>query len=317
MAKNKELNFTLPSVDDLFEPVQGKDVLDIKKIIPIKIKDITDFPEHPFKVIDDDKMQEMVKSIKENGVMLPVIVRPKKDGGYEMISGHRRKKACQLAKLEEIPCIIKDLTDEEATILMVDTNIQQREEILPSEKAFAYKMKLDALKHQGKRTDLNKEKTTSDQLGRKLEITGKIGKENGDSQTQVKRYIRLTALIPELLELVDNKSMALSPAVELSYLTDEEQYIVLDCIESNVSFPSHAQTIHLKRLSQEGSLTAEKIEDIMGEEKPNQVPKYKLNQDRFINVLPKNVTTEKEVEDFLYNCVVEHNKRIKMKQLSR
>ena len=163
MAKNKELNFTLPSVDDLFEPVQGKDVLDIKKIIPIKIKDITDFPEHPFKVIDDDKMQEMVKSIKENGVMLPVIVRPKKDGGYEMISGHRRKKACQLANLEEIPCIIKDLTDEEATILMVDTNIQQREEILPSEKAFAYKMKLDAMNKQGKRTDL-----TFSQLGKKL-----------------------------------------------------------------------------------------------------------------------------------------------------
>ena len=312
MAKNKELNFTLPSVDDLFEPVQGKDVLDIKKIIPIKIKDITDFPEHPFKVIDDDKMQEMVKSIKENGVMLPVIVRPKKDGGYEMISGHRRKKACQLANLEEIPCIIKDLTDEEATILMVDTNIQQREEILPSEKAFAYKMKLDAMNKQGKRTDL-----TFSQLGKKLNSYEELAKNSGESRNQIHRYIRLTALIPELLELVDNKSMALSPAVELSYLTDEEQYIVLDCIESNVSFPSHAQTIHLKRLSQEGSLTAEKIEDIMGEEKPNQVPKYKLNQDRFISVLPKNVTTEKEVEDFLYNCAVEHNKRIKMKQLSR
>ena len=312
MAKNKELNFTLPSVDDLFEPVQGKDVLDIKKIIPVKIKDITDFPEHPFKVIDDDKMQEMVKSIKENGVMLPVIVRPKKDGGYEMISGHRRKKACQLANLEEIPCIIKDLTDEEATILMVDTNIQQREEILPSEKAFAYKMKLDAMNKQGKRTDL-----TFSQVGKKLNSYEELAENSGESRNQIHRYIRLTALIPELLELVDNKSMALSPAVELSYLTDEEQYIVLDCIESNVSFPSHAQTIHLKRLSQEGNLTAEKIEDIMGEEKPNQVPKYKLNQDRFISVLPKNVTTEKEVEDFLYNCAVEHNKRIKMKQLSR
>lgn len=312
MSKNSELKFNLPSVDDLFEPVQGKDVLDIKKIIPIPIKDITDFPEHPFKVIDDDRMQDMVKSVKENGIMLPAIVRPKENGGYEMISGHRRKRACQLAKLEEIPCIIKDLTDEEATILMVDTNIQQREEILPSEKAYAYKMKIDALKHQGKRTDL-----TSSQVGTKLRTDEKVAQEFGESRNQIQRYVRLTALVPELLELVDNKTMALSPAVELSYLTEEEQYVVLDCIECNVSSPSHAQAIHLKKLSQEGKLTAEKIEDILGEEKANQIPKYKINQDRFIDVLPKNITTEKEVEDFLYDCVVEHNKRQKMKQLSR
>lgn len=312
MAKNNELNFNLPSVDDLFEPVQGKDMMDIKKIIPISIKDISDFPEHPFKVKDDEKMQDMVQSIKDNGVMLPAIVRPKKDGGYEMISGHRRKRACEIADIKEIPCIIKNLTDEEATILMVDTNIQQREELLPSEKAFAYKMKLEAMNKQGKRTDL-----TFSQDGKKLNSYEELADKTGESRNQIHRYIRLTELIPELLDLVDEKKMALSPAVELSYLNDEYQYVVLDCIERNDASPSHAQAIHLKKLFQEGSLNTEKIEDIMDEEKPNQIPKYKLNQDRFIDVLPKNVRTEKQVEDFLYDCAVEHNKRQKMREMSR
>lgn len=320
MAKNNELDFNLPSVDDLFEPAQGKDLGELKKFIPIKIKDISDFPNHPFRVVDDEKMNDMVKSVQERGIMFPAIVRPKADGCYEMISGHRRKRACELAQIDEIPCIIRNLTDEEATIFMVDTNIQQREEILPSEKAFAYKMKLEALNHQGSRTDL-----TSTQPVSKLRTNEKIGEEVGESREQIRRYVRLTELIPELLELVDNQvlnqkdmlKMAFLPAVELSYLTDEEQYVVLNCIECNDATPSHAQSIVLKKLSQEGNLTVEKIEQVLGEEKPNQIPKYKLNQDRFADVLPKNVRTEKEVEDFLYNCAVEHNKRIKMREMSR
>ena len=320
MAKNNELDFNLPSVDDLFEPAQGKDLGELKKIIPIKIKDISDFPNHPFRVVDDEKMNDMVKSVQERGIMFPAIVRPKADGGYEMISGHRRKRACELAQIDEIPCIIRNLTDEEATIFMVDTNIQQREEILPSEKAFAYKMKLEAMSKQGIRTDL-----TFSQLGKKLNSYEELAEQNGESRNQIHRYIRLTELIPELLELVDNQvlnqkdmlKMAFLPAVELSYLTDEEQYVVLNCIECNDATPSHAQSIVLKKLSQEGNLTVEKIEQVLGEEKPNQIPKYKLNQDRFADVLPKNVKTEKEVEDFLYNCAVEHNKRIKMREMSR
>ena len=323
MAKNNELDFNLPSVDDLFEPAQGKDLGELKKIIPIKIKDISDFPNHPFRVVDDEKMNDMVKSVQERGIMFPAIVRPKADGCYEMISGHRRKRACELAQIDEIPCIIRNLTDEEATIFMVDTNIQQREEILPSEKAFAYKMKLEALNHQGSRTDL-----TSVQGEQKLENRNSrdlLAEDSNESGATIRRYIRLTELIPELLELVDNQvlnqkdmlKMAFLPAVELSYLTDEEQYVVLNCIECNDATPSHAQSIVLKKLSQEGNLTVEKIEQVLGEEKPNQIPKYKLNQDRFADVLPKNVRTEKEVEDFLYNCAVEHNKRIKMREMSR
>ena len=312
MATNKNLEFNLPSVDDIFEPVKGKDILDIEKIIPISIKDISNFPNHPFKVVDDERMQDMVASIKERGVMLPVIVRPKENGGYEMISGHRRKRACELANIEEIPCIIKNLTDEEATILMVDTNIQQREEILPSEKAFAYKMKLEAMNHQGERTDL-----TSTQVVSKLRTNEKLGEEVGESREQIRRYIRLTELIKEILDMVDEKRIAFSPAVEISYLTKDEQYVLLDCMECYAATPSQAQAIHLKKLSQEGSLTAEKIEDIMGEEKPNQKPKYKINYERFEKILPRNVVTEKEVEDFLYSCVEEHNKRQRMKELSR
>ena len=270
MAKNNELDFNLPSVDDLFEPAQGKDLGELKKIIPIKIKDISDFPNHPFRVVDDEKMNDMVKSVQERGIMFPAIVRPKADGCYEMISGHRRKRACELAQIDEIPCIIRNLTDEEATIFMVDTNIQQREEILPSEKAFAYKMKLEALNHQGSRTDL-----TSTQRVSKLRTNEKIGEEVGESREQIRRYVRLTELIPELLELVDNQvlnqkdmlKMAFLPAVELSYLTDEEQYVVLNCIECNDATPSHAQSIVLKKLSQEGNLTVEKIEQVLGEEK--------------------------------------------------
>lgn len=308
MAKNEIQKFNLPSVDDLFEPVKGKDMLNIDKAIPIDISEISNFPNHPYKVKDDENMKRLVDSVKNIGVRTPAIVRPKKDGGYELVSGHRRKRALELAGIKEMPCIIKNLTDDEAIIEMVDTNIQ-REEILPSEKAFAYKMKLEALSHQGKET--------SRQVGEKLLSVDIVGKDNGESGRQVQRYIRLTELIPELLNMVDEKKIAFNPAVELSYLQKDEQYVLLDCIECNEATPSLGQAIHLKKLSQENKLTAEKIEDIMGEEKANQKPKYKINYDRFEKVLPKNIATEKEVEDFLFTCVEEHNKRLKTREMSR
>ena len=274
----------------------------------IPLDRISNFPNHPFKVEKNAELQEMVESIASGGVRQPVIVRQKEDGNYEMISGHRRKLASQLAGLKEIPAIVRELTIDEATILMVDSNIQ-REKILPSEKAFAYKMKLEAQKHQGKRTDLY-DSLTSDQLGGKLNETAyKIAKENGDSITQVRRYIRLTELKKELLDLVDTGKIAFSPAVELSYLKEDEQYVLLDCINQYDSTPSQAQAIHLKKLSQEGTLTADKISEIMEEEKANQKPKYQIHYDRFKEYIPHDIATPSEMEDFLFECVKEHHTR--------
>lgn len=235
----------------------------------------------------------MRQSVEENGILHPILVRPKSDGRYELISGHRRKRASQLANKETIPCIVRDLTDDEATIIMVDSNMQ-REEILPSEKAFAYKMKMEALSHQGKQT--------SRQVVDKLKTADEIGGENGDSGRTVQRFIRLTELIPELLELVDNKQIALSPAVELSFLNDEQQYAILDCIECNVATPSHAQAIKLKKMSQEGTLTEDDIDDILSQEKPNQIPKMKFNESRIRSVLPNNIE-DKKIEDFVVKAI--------------
>ena len=292
--------------------LHGKDILNIEKAIPIPVEKLFDFPNHPFKVNDDKEMENMVETVKQGGIIMPLIVRQRADGNYEIISGHRRKLAGQLANLKELPCIIRNLSDDEAVIEMVDSNLQ-RERILPSEKAFAYKMKLEAQKHQGQRTDLEE---TSDQVGRKLETTGKIGKENGDSQTQVKRYIRLTELIPELLELVDKEKdgIAFSPAVELSYLKEDEQYVLLNFIEFNDATPSMAQAKYLKKLSQEGRLTTEKIEEIMGEQKPNQVEKIKIKADRIQKLLPKEIVTEQQTEEFIIKCIKEHNQREERKR---
>ena len=292
--------------------LHGKDILNIEKAIPIPIEKLFDFPNHPFKVNNDKEMENMVETVKQGGIIMPLIVRQRADGNYEIISGHRRKLAGQLANLKELPCIIRNLSDDEAVIEMVDSNLQ-RERILPSEKAFAYKMKLEAQKHQGQRTDLEE---TSDQVGRKLETTGKIGKENGDSQTQVKRYIRLTELIPELLELVDKEKdgIAFSPAVELSYLKEDEQYVLLNFIEFNDATPSIAQAKYLKKLSQEGRLTTEKIEEIMGEQKPNQVEKIKIKADRIQKLLPKEIVTEQQTEEFIIKCIKEHNQREERKR---
>ena len=302
MAKNIS-KMPLPKLDDLFTTEEERFNDKLEKVIDIKISDIDDFPDHPFKVIENEEMYNMRDSIKENGVLVPALVRQKTDGRYEMVSGHRRKFASLLANKDTLPCIVRDLTDDEAIIIMVDSNVQ-REEILPSEKAFAYKMKLEALNHQGKRTDL-----TSSQVGTKLRTDEKIGVEYGDSRNTVQRFIRLTELIPELLDLVDEKQIALSPAVELSFLKDEEQYAVLDCIECNVATPSHAQAIRLKKMSQEGTLTTDEIEDILSEEKPNQIPKIKFNADRIRNVLPKNVE-EKKIEDFVVKAIEFYGKHL-------
>ena len=249
-------------------------------------------------------MDNMVESIKRIGVKEPILVRPKPDGGYEMIAGHRRNYATKKAGLNGIPAIVREMTDEEATIIMVDSNIQ-REKVLPSEKAFAYKMKMDALRQQGKRNDLT------------LSQDEEIAKNSDDSARQIQRYIRLTKLIKELLDMVDTGKIAFNPAVELSYLNQEEQYALYDCIVRYQATPSQAQAIFLKKLSQENKLSASKIEEVMQEEKPNQKPKYEINYNRFEKYLPRNVVTKKEVEDFLFKCVEEHYRRIKQREMSR
>ena len=253
----------------------------------------------------------MAESIKEKGVLSPALVRQKDDGRYEMISGHRRKKASELANKDTIPCIVRDLTDDEATIIMVDSNMQ-REKVLPSEKAFAYKMKLDALSHQGKRTDL-----TSDQVGPKLSRSNEMLSNNvGESVSNIKRYIRLTYLIPELLDYVDNSiikdkdklSIALSPAVEISYLSKEEQQSLLDYIDFNQITPSQSQAISLKEMSQNKTFTVEKMEVLLNEEKPNQTPTLRVSMNKLRNVLPKELKNDREREDYVVKAVEFYDK---------
>ena len=254
-------------------------------VVMIPIKEISNFPNHPFKVREDEKMLETVASIKKHGVVFPAIVRKKENGGYEMISGHRRKKACQIAEITEMPCIVRELTDEEATILMVDTNVQ-REEILPSEKAFAFKMKLEAIKKQGKRIDL-----TSTPVEKKLSIDI-IAEEFGIGREQVRRFIRLTELKKELLQMVDEKKIALRPAVEISYLKEEEQCLLLDSIQLNECTPSESQSKYMRELSQKGKLTADKIEEILGMEKPNQKEQIKFKVESVKSYFPKGYSVQ-------------------------
>lgn len=308
--KDKRMELPKMSLDDLFT-IQGE--RDAKEtIVAIPINEIDDFPNHPYKVKDDDKMLEMSENIKRYGVTQPVIVRQKDNGRFEMISGHRRKRASVLAGKENINAIVKKLTDEEAVILMVDSNENQREEILPSEKAFAYKMKYEALKKQGQRTDL-----TSDPMEQKLnsKTTREIvAEKTGESASNIQRYIRLTFLIPEILDMVDEKKIAFRPAVEISYLSEDNQYVLLDIMQFSDITPSLAQAIHLKKLEQEGNLDTDKIEELMSQEKPNQVEKLKFNAERFEAVFPKNIQSNQEKEDFLFMCVQEHNQREKAKK---
>ena len=313
--KEQEQKMKLPKLDDLFTSQAQRDYEKAEKVEEIDISKISDFPNHPFKVKDDDKMEEMVKSIKQYGVILPVIVRPKNDGTYEMISGHRRKRACELAGVKQIRSIVKDLSDDEATILMVDSNIQ-REEILPSEKAFAYQMKLEAMKHQGKKLDLIEDETSVPLAQNSANMTSReiLGIQVGESQDQIRRYIRLTYLIPELLEQVDLKRIAFRPAVELSYLSEDNQYVVQNIFEFDEVTPSLSQAIRLKKLEQEGKLTEEKIEGILGQEKPNQKEFIKIHNERIDKYIPQKIKESGKVEDFIIQCVEEHNKRERLKQ---
>ena len=305
--KDKRMELPKMSLDDLFT-IQGE--RDAKEtIVAIPINEIDDFPNHPYKVKDDDKMLEMSENIKKYGVTQPVIVRQKDDGRFEMISGHRRKRASVLAGKENINAIVKKLTDEEAVILMVDSNENQREEILPSEKAFAYKMKLEALNKQAGRPKNNLTPLVSEKRTNEI-----VGEQNGESREQVRRYIRLTFLIPEILDMVDEKKIAFRPAVEISYLSEDNQYVLLDIMQFSDITPSLAQAIHLKKLEQEGNLDTDKIEELMSQEKPNQVEKLKFNAERFEAVFPKNIQSNQEKEDFLFMCVQEHNQREKAKK---
>ena len=310
--KEQKQDMKLPKLDDLFTTQEERDYNNAEKVQEIDISKISNFPDHPFKVNDDEKMQDMVKSIKEYGVILPVIVRPKEDGTYEMISGHRRKRACELAGVKQIRCIVKNLSDDEATILMVDSNIQ-REEILPSEKAFAYKMKLEAMKHQGKKIDIDEEETSTPMVA-KLRTDEILGEEVGESRENIRRYIRLTKLIPELLDEVDSKRIAFRPAVELSYLSDENQYVVLNKLEFDEVSPSLSQAIILKKMEQEGTITEEKIEELLDKEKPNQKEFIKIHNERIDKFIPTKVKETGNVEDFIILCVQEHNKRERLKQ---
>lgn len=303
MAGRKS-DFTLTKLDDLFTTQAQRDEEQLSKIRDIPLELIDDFPDHPFKVRDDEDMMQLVESVKERGVITPATVRQKEDGRYELVSGHRRKRACELAGFETLRSEIVDLNRDEATILMVESNFQ-RSEILPSEKAFAYKMRLEALSRQGKRTDL-----TSNPLGRKSdgkETAQIIGEQSGDSQTQVRRYIRLTNLVPELLEFVDEGRIKMRPAVELSYLDEDCQRDVVDEIDLNDATPSHDQTIRMRKLFNEGNLTTEAIHAVMSEEKPNQKEKIVLRGDRVRQLIPKNIPVSK-TEDFVCKALEHYNK---------
>lgn len=303
MAGRKS-DFTLTKLDDLFTTQAQRDEEQLSKIRDIPLELIDDFPDHPFKVRDDEDMMQLVESVKERGVITPATVRQKEDGRYELVSGHRRKRACELAGFETLRSEIVDLNRDEATILMVESNFQ-RSEILPSEKAFAYKMRLEALSRQGKRTDL-----TSNPLGRKSdgkETAQIIGEQSGDSQTQVRRYIRLTNLVPELLEFVDEGRIKMRPAVELSYLDEDCQRDVVDEIDLNDATPSHDQTIRMRKLFNEGNLTTEAIHAVMSEEKPNQKDKIVLRGDRVRQLIPKNIPVS-QTEDFVCKALEHYNK---------
>ena len=299
MAGRKS-DFTLTKLDDLFTTQAQRDEEQLSKIRDIPLELIDDFPDHPFKVRDDEDMMQLVESVKERGVITPATVRQKEDGRYELVSGHRRKRACELAGFETLRSEIVDLNRDEATILMVESNFQ-RSEILPSEKAFAYKMRLEAMKRQGFRSDL-----TSDPVGQKFSVE-KIADNSNDSKTQIQRYIRLTNLVPELLEIVDEGRIKMRPAVELSYLDEDCQRDVVDEIDLNDATPSHDQTIRMRKLFNEGNLTTEAIHAVMSEEKPNQKEKIVLRGDRVRQLIPKNIPVS-QTEDFVCKALEHYNK---------
>ena len=288
--KSSAQKMQLASLDDLFSTQASRDEAQREKVQEIPLEELHPFAHHPFKVLDDDRMKDTADSIREYGVLVPAIARPRPDGGYELIAGHRRKRGCELAGLKTMPVIVRELDDDAAIIIMIDSNIQ-RENILPSERAFAYQMKLEALKHQGLRSDL-----TSCQVGTKLRADEKLAQSSNESARTVQRFIRLTNLIPALLDMVDSKKIAFNPAVELSYLTQEEQSQLVDTMESEQATPSLSQAQRLKKFSQEGKLTKESMLAIMSEEKKPEIGKVTLGTDTLRKYFPTN-WTPKQMED--------------------
>ena len=309
MAGRKS-DFTLPTLDDLFSTQELRDDAKLSKIRVIPLELIDDFPDHPFKVRDDEDMIQLVESVKERGVITPATVRQKEDGRYELISGHRRKRACELAGFEALRCEVVDLDRDAATVLMVESNYQ-RSQILPSEKAFAYKMRLEAMKRQGQRSDL-----TLSPVGTKFDRSSEaITEETGDSRNQIHRYIRLTNLVPELLDLVDEGKIKMRPAVELSYLDEDSQRAVVDEIDLNQCTPSHDQTIRMRKFFTDGKLTPEVVSAIMGEEKPNQREKIVLRGDKVRSLIPKNIPVS-QTEDYVVKAL-EHYSRFLRQRAER
>ena len=307
MARSRETKIELTAYDDLFQTDESREEEKLSKIRDIPISEIDEFPDHPFKVLMDEDMEQLVESIKRNGVMTPATVRLKEDGRYELISGHRRKKACELAGLETLKCEVKELTRDEAIIVMVESNLQ-RSVILPSEKAFAYKMRLEAMNRQaGRPSKDNLTPMVSD-----LDTTRtneKLGKEVGESREQIRRYIRLTELVPEILQMVDERQIAFRPAVEISYLTEEQQYTLLEAMEYNDATPSLAQAIKMKKYNQDGKLTSEVIQSIMEEEKPNQKEKPAFRDERITKLIPKTVPRGQET-DFVVKALEFYNRHL-------
>ena len=305
MAGRKS-DFTLTKLDDLFSTQEQRDEEKLSKIRDIPLTEIDDFPDHPFKVRDDEDMAQLIESIKERGVITPATVRQKEDGRYELISGHRRKRACELAGFDTLRCEVVELNRDEATILMVESNFQ-RSQILPSEKAYAYKMRLDAMNRQGQRTDL-----TLTPLVSKSRTNEELGNQVGESREQIRRYVRLTNLVPELLEFVDEGRIKMRPAVELSYLDEDCQRDVVDEIDMNDATPSHDQTIRMRKFFDEGKLTTEAIQAIMSEEKPNQKEKIVLRGDRVRQLIPKNIPIS-QTEDFVCKALEHYNKYLRQR----
>lgn len=307
MAKN-DIKMPLPKLDDLFTTEQERQEANLEKVVELALTDLQDFQDHPFKVIVNDELKEMAAGIKKDGVQEPALVRPLPNGKYELIAGHRRKKASELANKETMPCIVRNLTDEQAAIIMVDSNLQQRQKILFSEKAYAYKMKLEAMKRQGARTDL-----TSDQVGEKLTSVEKLSAKSPDSKSQIQRFIRLTELIEPLLELVDSEDIAFSQAVELSFLTNQEQEWLFYSIGENACTPTLSQAQEMKRLSQSGNLDQNKISKIMQEQKPNQIEKVKLDYKTLAPKMPKGLPEHRYAEH-IYKALDFYNRYMEKKQ---
>ena len=311
MKEGKKLDLGLTGLDKLFSTEQERVESQLPKIYDIPLSEIDDFPDHPYKVKEDEDMDQLVQSIKDNGILTPVTLRRKEDGRYEIVAGHRRKRACELAGIPTLRAEIKDLTRDEAVILMVESNYQ-RSKILPSEKAFAYKMRLEAMKRQGQRLDL-----TSVPVGPKLgeRSNDALSKETGDSSSQIKRYIRLTNLIPDILEMVDEGRIAFRPAVELSYLSEAEQAYLLEEMTYNDATPSLAQAIKMHNFAKEGKLSSEVIESIMSEEKPNQREKISFRADRLRQYIPDSVPREK-TEEYVMRAL-QHYREYQIRQASR